>query len=157
MKKSDRERKREIGWREWVSLPALGLPALKAKIDTGARTSALHTFELDLIKSDGVQKVRFGIHPLRREGDLAIYCEAAIIDQRMVTDSGGHREMRYVIETPVKLGDVEWPIEITLTSRESMRFRMLIGRTALRNNFIVNPGRSFLYGRVLRHAYRKRK
>ena len=136
-----------IGWREWLSLPELGIPYLKAKVDTGARTSALHACYLEPFRERGAAMVRFGIHPLQRRTDILIDCIAAVIDRREVTDSGGHRERRYVIETPAVLGDVTWPLELTLTNRDSMRFRMLLGRTAMEDRFMVIPSASYLLGR----------
>jgi len=142
-----------VGWREWLVLPELGIPAIKAKIDTGARTSALHAFKLKTFKERGQLRVRFGIHPLQKRQDIEIFCEADVIDHRMVTDSGGHREKRYVIETPVRLRDQEWRIEVTLTNRDTMLFRMLLGRTAMRGRILVNPQQSFLTGRDLEKYY----
>jgi hypothetical protein len=132
-----------IGWREWVALPELRLN-IKAKIDTGARTSALHAFALRPFKEGNLDKIRFDIHPEQRDTTQVVTCEAEIIDLRWVSDSGGHREERYVIRTPVILGDETWPIEITLTERDTMLFRMLLGRRAIRRRFLVNPGRSFI-------------
>ncbi|HSW69930.1 MAG TPA: ATP-dependent zinc protease [Gammaproteobacteria bacterium] len=137
-------RLKPIGWREWVALPALGIHHIKAKIDTGARTSALHAFELRIFNENGKDKIAFDIHPLQNNVDVVISCTADIIDKRWVTDSGGHREERYVISTPIVLGDKTWPIEITLTERDTMLFRMLLGRSAIRKRFVVNPGRSFI-------------
>ena len=142
-----------LGWREWLALPQLGIPAIKAKIDTGARTSALHVFELNPFVEDGMVKVRFGIHPLQRGKDIAIYCTVPVLDRRTVCDSGGHREERYVIQTPVRMGKHAWPIEITLTNREDMAFRMLLGRTAMRKRFMVDPARSFVLGQRLKRVY----
>lgn len=133
-----------IGWREWLSLPELGIEKIKAKIDTGARTSALHAFALKPFKEGNQDKIRFDIHPLQNDTNLIITCEADVIDYRWVSDSGGHREQRYVISTPVKLGEKIWPIEITLTERDTMLFRMLLGRRAIRRRFLINPGRSFI-------------
>ena len=135
-----------IGWREWVSLPGLGIEYIKAKIDTGARTSALHTFELDVAHDAGVKIARFGVHPYQRDTDTVTWCNAPVVDERSVRDSGGHREWRFVIQTPIRMADREWPIEITLTARDTMLFRMLVGRTAMRS-IRVDPLASFLTGR----------
>ena len=135
-----------IGWREWCSLPELQIPNIKAKIDTGARTSALHAFFVEPYEENGRQMVRFGVHPIQKRVDIEIICCWPIKDFRQVSDSGGHQEMRYVIETQVKLGDRSWPIEMTLTNRDSMKFRMLLGRTAM-PGMLVMPDKSFLFGR----------
>jgi hypothetical protein len=137
-----------VGWREWLALPALGLPAIKAKIDTGAKTSALHAFQVDKFARDGRNFVRFLMHPIQQDSNLVVECEAELVDQRQVTDSGGHQELRYVIETPIKLGDLELPIQLTLTNRDSMRFRMLLGRQAMENRILVDPAASFLCGKL---------
>jgi hypothetical protein len=136
-----------VGWREWVSLPDLNVPHIKAKIDTGARTSALHAFSVNAYRKKGVHRVRFLIHPYQNRKDIVKECNARIVDRRMVTDSGGHKEKRYVITTTVLLGNISWEIEITLTNRDTMRFRMLLGRSAMKGKIIVNPGRSFLIGK----------
>lgn len=136
-----------LGWREWAALPELGIPRIKCKVDTGARSSALHAFYLEPYSSNGTEHIRFGIHPLQRRTDRECICCAKILDKRMVMDSGGHQENRYVIETTVILGDTSWPIEITLTDRDTMRFRMLLGRTAIRDRFLVDPASSYLAGK----------
>ena|SRR3990167_4916973 len=133
-----------IGWREWVMLPELGINNIKAKIDTGARTSALHAFALRPFKEGDKHRITFDIHPLQNNLNVVVSCTADIIDKRWVSDSGGHREERYVIQTPVVIGDQIRPIEITLTERDSMLFRMLLGRSAIRKRFYVNPGKSFI-------------
>ena len=139
--------RRLIGWREWVALPELGIPALKAKIDTGARTSALHAFLVEPFQEGERKRVRFGIHPFQRRTDKEIYCVADVLDERWVSDSGGHREQRIVIRTTIRMAHLEWPIELTLTNRDSMRFRMLLGRTGMEDRFAINPDASYLLGR----------
>jgi len=133
-----------LGWREWLALPELKIDWVKAKVDTGARTSALHAYFVEPFEKDGVAHARFGIHPLQKNCDLAVICEAEVIDSRQIKDSGGHEEQRLVIVTPVRIGNAAWPIEITLTNRETMGFRMLIGRTAIENRYVVDAGRSYL-------------
>lgn len=138
-----------IGWREWVSLPGLELPAVKAKIDTGARTSALHAFDMVRGRDDaGTDIVDFSVHPLQRNNSLVRRCRAPLIDTRRVTDSGGHTQERYFISVELQLGNRLRSIEMTLTERHDMLFRMLIGRTALAPDVQVNPSRSFLCGRL---------
>jgi len=134
-----------IGWREWVALPQLGIPKLKAKIDTGARTSCLHAFSIEEYDKDGDLWVRIGIHPIQRDNTTQYYCDAKVIDKRPVTDSGGHTEERYVISTLLELAGLQRMIEITLTNRDSMRFRMLLGRTSMLKTFMVDPSLSYVH------------
>lgn len=140
-----------FGWREWVSLPEFGIPGIKAKVDTGARTSALHAFEVKALVEKGVQRVQFKLHPLQKNQEKIVVCTADVFDQRTVTDSGGHKEQRWVIKTPLSIGPHSWPIEITLTEREDMLFRMLLGRTAFRGRAQVDPGRSYIVGKKPRN------
>lgn len=139
----------QVGWREWFSLPELGIERIKAKIDTGARTSALHTFFVEPYVENDRQMVRFGVRPLQKRNNVWMDCSCPVHDYREVCDSGGHREMRYVIYTPVQLGERIWPIEITLTNRDTMKFRMLLGRSAM-EGMIVSPDQSYLFGRPRR-------
>ncbi len=138
-----KKKRKSIGWREWVTMPELGLHRVKAKVDTGARTSALHAFALRPFKEGNIDKISFDIHPIQFDSTTVVTCTANIIDKRWVTDSGGHREERYVIFTPLALGEEVWPVEITLTERDTMLFRMLLGRSAIRKRYTVDPARSF--------------
>lgn len=133
-----------VGWRETLSLPSLGIEKINAKVDTGARTSCLHAFKVESFKKNSETWARFWIHPDQRNTEIEVVCEARVIDERVVRDSGGHEETRYVIESEISLGGESWMIEITLTNRENMAFRMLLGRTAMHNRIIVDPVKSFL-------------
>ena len=145
-----------LGWREWIALPGLGVPALKAKVDTGARTSAIHAHDVRRFQRKGALWLRFEVYPLQGKSTPEIVCEAPVVDERTVTDSGGHREKRFVIETDFRLGDQQYPIEMTVTRRDTMLFRMLLGRTAIAKRFVVDPGRSFVLGRDLARVYKEK-
>ena len=132
-----------IGFREWISLPSLKLVALKAKIDTGAKTSSLHAFEIKHVKRGGKSFVRFKVHPIQKNLELVVSCLAPLIDRRVVTDSGGHKEFRYVIHTTISIAGMKKIIELTLSNRETMKYRMLLGREALKQ-FYIDPSQSYL-------------
>ncbi len=149
-----------IGWEEWVSLPELGLPAVKAKVDTGAKTSCLHAYNIQTFVQCKKMWIRFDIHPIQKDKECVVTCTAPVVDRRYVSDSGGHKERRYVIETPITLGDRTWTVEITLTDRHSMAFRMLLGREAMRSGrLIVDPLKSCYQGKLkdqqVREYYKK--
>ncbi|QJF51441.1 30S ribosomal protein S6--L-glutamate ligase [Roseobacter ponti] len=128
-----------FGWEEWVSLPDLGLPAMKAKVDTGARTSALHAHDIEVFGSAKNPKVRFNVHPIAGREDMAITCSAPLVDRREVTSSNGEAEQRYVISSTLAVNGQSWPIEITLTNRAGMSSRMLLGRQALSDHISISP------------------
>ena len=145
-----------LGWEEWLGLPALGLPALRAKVDTGAKTSALHASDIEPFGAPDRPQVRFVVHPSPRHPGLCVPCQAAVVDRREVTSSNGTSEWRYVIQTMVEVGGASWPIELTLTDRAGMTNRMLFGRQALTDRVVVDPAtrliqpkRSFaIYGKA---------
>lgn len=136
-----------IGWREWVGLPGLGITAVKAKVDTGARSSSLHAYDIQRFRRRGVRMVRFVVHPLQRDNRTTVHTEAPLVDLRRVKSSSGAVSLRPVIVTEVELLGQRWEIEITLTRRDAMGFRMLLGRQAIRGRLAVDPGRSFVGGR----------
>lgn len=140
------DRPLEIGWEEWVALPDLGVPAIKAKIDTGARTSSLHAFSIEPFGSETRPKVRFGIHPVPDRPDIVLYGSAPVVDRREIVSSNGETELRYIIRTTLRIGERSWPIEVSLAGRESMSYRMLVGRTALPPDVVINPQGSCLCG-----------
>lgn len=141
---------REIGWREYVGLPDLGVSSMRAKIDTGARTSALHAAGIERFERDGADWVRFA--PLTgRKNELR--CEAPIVHHRHIKNTGGSSEERPIIETTLVLGRHRWVIEVSLTNRDNMEFDLIVGRTAVRRHrMVVNPGRSYIAGPPLGHA-----
>lgn len=135
-----------IGWREWIALPELCPVPIKAKIDTGAKTSALHAFFIEPYENGDVQMVRFLLHPFQRNTKTVVECNVPVADRRMVRDSGGHQELRYVIRSTFEFGGLRFAEELTLTDRDSMIFRMLLGRNVLSGNFLVQSGESFFLG-----------
>ncbi|MDH4117193.1 MAG: RimK/LysX family protein [Acidimicrobiia bacterium] len=144
VKKRKRRQKPVIGWREWVSLPELGVDAVKAKIDTGARSSSLHAFDIERFDRGGIKMVRFVIHPLQRRRLATPPVEAELVTEKLVRNPGGREEVRPVIRTTVVWNAIEFEADLNLTRRDEMGFRMLLGRQAVRRRFLVDPGRSFL-------------
>ncbi|MFT4873545.1 ATP-dependent zinc protease [Congregibacter sp.] len=138
---------RTLGWREWVGFPDIGIAQIKAKVDTGARTSCLHAFKVESYDNEGATWVRFDIHPSQTDSSDVVQCSAPVLEQRVVRDSGGHEELRYVIETTMTIGDHEQTVEVTLTDRDTMKFRVLLGRTAIQGAFTVDPSGSYLIGK----------
>lgn len=148
-KKTSGKKKAEpmvAGWREWASLPGLDIHAIKIKLDTGARTSALHATRIRPFERDGVPWVAFEVNPVQRGRKIAIACEAAVVNQRCVRSSSGQTEERYVIKSSLRLGNRQRVIEITLTNRDEMGFRMLLGRRAMKRWVVVDPSKSFIQG-----------
>ena len=146
-----------LGWEEWVALPDLEIPAIVAKIDTGARTSALHAYAIEPFGGDKNPHVRFKIHPIPDRPEIEMLCSAKVADRREVTSSNGESELRYVIETHIRIGDRRWPIEVTLTNRDNMQYRMLLGRRAIGKDMIVNPNKSHLQEKLSYDLYAKVK
>ncbi len=136
------------GWREWAALPGLGVSFMKVKLDTGARTSALHAWKIQPFERDGEEWVRFELHPVQRNNAVRVACEAPLAGRRTVRSTSGKTENRYVVRTAIVLGGQERTIEVTLTNRDQMGFRMLLGRTAMRRWIVVDPARSFLHPAV---------
>jgi hypothetical protein len=136
-----------MGWREWIEFPDLGIKRVKAKVDTGARSSSLHAEDIELFETRGQMGVRFLVLPLQRSRLKAVACQALLHDERYVKSSNGSRELRPVIRTMVSWGGQSWDVDLTLTSRDLMGFRMLLGREAIRRRYLVDTGRSYLGGR----------
>ena len=136
-----------IGWREWVDLPDLGIREIKAKIDTGARSSSLHAYDIEEFLRDGQTYVRFKVHPKQRNSREVVETEAAVLEYRRVRSSSGKSTKRPVIVTTVKALGRAWRIEVTLANRDVMGFRMLLGREAIRRRMVVDPGSSYFGGR----------
>jgi hypothetical protein len=134
-----------IGWREWVTLPSLCATPIKAKVDTGARTSSLHAFDLTVETRDGARWAHFEIQPVQRSRKMRTSVTSRVRGFKRVRSSSGHSQRRPVIRTTVRIGEHEFPIDVTLTSRDEMGFRMLLGRAAVRNRFWVDPGHSYLH------------
>ncbi len=145
-----------LGWQEWCALPTLQIPAIKAKMDTGAKTAALHASDIEPFQKKGKSLVRFTIHPLTSMQSIQQRCTALVVDKRSITNSGGHKEIRYIIHTTIRLGTLLWEIDISLTNRDPMAFRMLLGRDALKGHSIVDPGRILCQGNLKVSEIKKR-
>ncbi len=137
-----------VGWREWVALPELGVPLIKAKVDTGARTSCLHARDVTIYLRKKERWVRFTLYPTQRSTRSAVVCTAPLVEERRVRSSNGRAQLRPVIVTEIEVGSERWDIELTLTNRDVMGFRMLLGRQAVRGHTLVDPGVSYLTRRV---------
>ena len=135
-----------VGSEEWCSLPTIGIPTIKARVDSGAKTSALHAINIKTFSKDHQEWVKFDINPIQNNAKALIHCEAKLVDQRIVKSSSGFREKRYVIQTQVSLGNKTWEIEVTLTNRDSMGYRMLLGREAMSGRVMVDPEQRFVLG-----------
>lgn len=147
---TDKKEKSTIGWREWLALPGLGIPAIKAKIDTGARSSAIHAYSIETQSIDGIEYAIFQVHPFQDDLSHSVTCKAPIADRRVVRDSGGHEEERLFITTAVEFMGKRWDAEFSLTNRETMAFRMLLGRTSIvGGELAVDPALSFTQGEDL--------
>ena len=134
-----------IGWREWAKLPDLDIPLIKVKIDTGAKTSALHAYDINIVKLQGKDFAQFVLHPLQRNDDICRTVCAEIVGMRTVKSSSGHKEERVVIRSTIQIGDYAWEIDITLTNRDIMHHRMLLGRKAM-SKLLVSPTKSYCQG-----------
>ncbi len=145
---SQSENKRVIGAEEWCALPDLGIPYMKMRIDSGAGTSSLHAWRISPFTRDGQEWVSFELHPLQKDRRTVVRCEARLVDHRRVKSSSGASEHRYVVQTPISLGGSSWDIQITLTNRDNMGYRMLLGREAMSEQLMVDPQHSFLFGQV---------
>ena len=143
---SNEKNKIIVGREEWCSFPGLGVPAIKARVDSGAKTSSMHAFNIQKFRRDGESWVSFEVHPLQNDRRTVIRCERPVIDKRIVKSSSGISETRYVVSATIKAGIENWDIELTLANRDSMGFRMLLGRQALRGRAVVDPGRSYQAG-----------
>jgi len=138
------------GWREWAELPDLNISKIKVKLDTGAKTSSLHAFDLSTFTNKGEEWLRFDVHPIQDNDTIRRTCVCPIVDHRWITSSSGHSQKRFIIQTTLKIGEYSSLVEISLAKRDEMGFRMLIGRNALKKKALIDPGRSFL----LTHQHR---
>ena len=133
------EPKMVIGSDEWCAFPSLNIPAIKARVDSGAKTSSMHAINIVRFTRENEHWVRFEVHPLQKNRKVTVHCEAALIDQRVIKSSSGDKEQRPVIRVPLSLGDTSWEVEVTLTNRDSMGYRMLLGREAMNGRILIDP------------------
>jgi ribosomal protein S6--L-glutamate ligase len=140
--------KKIIGNQEWCAFPELGIAAIKARIDSGAKTSSIHAFNISVYLKNDVEWVRFEVHPVQKNDEILIRCECPIIDKRDVKSSSGTSETRYVISTPISLGDSVWDAELTLSDRDAMGYRMLLGREAMNGRLVIDPSMKCVLGRL---------
>lgn len=145
------------GWREWIALPELEVPWVKAKLDTGARSSSIHAFDIVESTRDGIDWVAFAVQPWQRSETDVVRTELPVLDRRSVRSSTGHEEERMVVRTTITLVGLDLTAELTLANRDEMGFRMLVGREALRGSVLVDPGRSYLGGRPRRATRRRNR
>ncbi|OIQ00144.1 MAG: hypothetical protein AUK35_03120 [Zetaproteobacteria bacterium CG2_30_46_52] len=139
-----------IGAQEWCAFPELGIPAIKMRVDSGAKTSSIHAFDIKKFERDGVEWVSFDVHPLQRDKKTTKRCEHVLVDRRHIKSSTGEQQKRYVIRTQMQMGDLSYDIDLTLANRDSMGFRMLLGREAMNGRVIIDPGQTFCLGRISR-------
>lgn len=142
------QQKKIIGSEEWIRIPELNIPAVKARIDSGAKTSTLHAYNMQTFEDNGKEYVRFDVHPVQHNRRISVRCKAELVGRRVIKSSSGDRQRRYVIKTPITLGGETWDIEVTLTNRDNMGYRMLIGREAMRGRYIVDPEQKFIFGNL---------
>ena len=150
MTRKDQRPKLIAGWREWAQLPELNVEMIKVKIDTGAKTSSLHAFDLSTLTYMGRDCVQFDVHPIQDNDIITHTCISPIVDYRRITSSTGHSQRRFIIHTTLKIGEFSSIIEISLANRDEMGFRMLVGRNALKGHIWVDPSHSFLLSRKAR-------
>lgn len=144
-----------VGSEEWCAFPQLGIPTIKARVDSGAKTSALHAVNISPFQRDGENWVKFDINPIQNNTKTVIHCQAPLVDKRIVKSSSGFREQRYVIKSEIKIGTADWDVELTLTNRDSMGFRMLLGREAMSGRILVDPEQKYLLGQPTRESLKE--
>ncbi len=145
-----------VGNAEWCALPELNLPAIRARIDSGAKTSSIHAYNITQFERDNSSWVSFEVHPIKKDNATVVFCEAELVDRREVKSSNGTTEKRFVIKTPFSINDQTWDIELTLTNRDSMGFRMLLGREAMQERILIDPSSKSIFGKVTKkqmHSY----